>query len=318
MISGANGFIGQFLCLQAASKSYRVTALTRRPWKFSSGIENLVLDDLSNVASIRSVLEEVGVVIHLAARVHVMNESTRDSLGLYQKINVENTLALARVAAESGVKRFIYLSSAKVNGEETNVHKPFTADDVPAPRDPYAISKLEAEISLLALGRQTGMEVVIIRPPLVYGPGVGANFARMMRWVLLGIPMPFGSISNKRSMVALENLANLILICVSKPAAANQVFLVSDGEDISLPQLLRKMAAVLGVPSRIFPFPVSFLWITAKMLGRKNVVQRLCGSLQLDISKTKKLLGWEPPASLDKSLSEVARWYLGSKFRGLK
>ena len=313
LITGANGFVGQALCLQAADEGFPVVTLTRKPLKSSNSLESIVLDDFSKSDSIRTTLEKVQVVIHLAARVHVMNEFSGDALGTYRTVNVEKTLALARAAATSGVKRFIYLSSVKVNGEETFPGKPFTTDDVPAPQDPYGISKLEAEIALLALAKQTGMEVVIIRPPLVYGPGVGANFAAMMRGVLSGIPLPLGAVSNQRSMVALGNLTNLILLCTTHPAAVNQVFLVSDGDDISLPQLLQKMAAALGVPSRVFYFPVSLIWLGAKFLGRKSMAQRLCSSLQLDISKTKRLLGWIPPISLDQGILEAAQWYLRSK-----
>lgn len=313
LITGANGFVGQALCLQAADEGFPVVALTRKPLKSSNSLESIVLDDFSKSDSIRTTLEKVQVVIHLAARVHVMNEFSGDALGAYRKVNVEKTLALARAAATSGVKRFIYLSSIKVNGEETLPGKPFTTDDVPAPQDPYGISKLEAEIALLELAKQTGMEVVIIRPPLVYGPGVGANFAAMMRVVLSGIPLPLGSISNKRSLVSLGNLTDLILLCATHPAAVNQVFLVSDGDDISIPQLLQKMAAALGSPSRVFHFPVSLIWLGAGFLGRKNMAQRLCSSLQLDISKTKRLLGWMPPISLDQGLLEAAQWYLRSK-----
>jgi UDP-glucose 4-epimerase len=316
LITGANGFVGQALCLEAADEGFPVITLTRKPLKSSNFLESIVLDDFSKSDSIRSNLEKVQVVIHLAARVHVMNEFTDYPLNEYRKVNVENTLAIAKAAATSGVKRFIYLSSVKVNGEETFLGKPFAADDVPAPQDPYGISKLEAETALLSLGKQTGMDVVIIRPPLVYGPGVGANFAAMMRGVLLGIPLPLGSISNQRSMVALGNLIDLILLCTTHPAAANQVFLVSDGDDISLPQLLRKMATALGAPSRIFPFPISLIWLGSKLLGRQNVAQRLCSSLQLDIAKTKELLGWIPPVSVDQGLLEAAQWYLSSKVGG--
>lgn len=313
LVTGANGFVGHALCAQAAHDGFSVITLTRKLLKSIRGQENIVLQDFSDTDAIKSAFGRVQVVIHLAARVHVMSESEGDSLSAYWQVNVVNTMALAKAAAQSGVKRFIYLSSVKVNGEETILGGPYTANDVPAPQDPYGVSKLEAEMGLLTLGKQTGMEIVIIRPPLVYGPGVGANFAAMMRGVLSGVPMPLGSISNRRSMVYLSNLIDVILLCVTKPEAANQVFLVSDGEDISLPQLLRKMAAALGVPSRIFPFPVNCLWFAARLLGRKNVARRLCGSLQLDISKTKELLGWTPPVSVDQGLKQTAQWYLSNK-----
>lgn len=309
LITGANGFVGRALCKQANKENYSVITLTRQPFEINGQDQNAVLENYSNPASLQTILDKVDVVIHLAAKVHVMNDSSIDMLGAYRQINVENSLALAKTAAAVGVKRFIYLSSIKVNGEETFIGKPFTADTVPAPHDSYGISKLEAEIALLGLSKKTSMEVVIIRPPLVYGPGVSANFASMMKAISRGLPLPLGAIANKRSMVAIGNLVDLILLCTLHPAASGQIFLVSDDHDVSLPELLRKLGNALDAPARLFAVPVSVIWIFARLLGKQNVAQRLCNSLQLDVSKTKELLAWKPPVSINQALLETAQWF---------
>lgn len=310
LISGANGFVGSALCAQAIKDGYSVFTLTRRPFELTGILGNEVLKDFSKVDSIHSVLEKSQVVIHLAARVHVMNEFSDNALSTYRKVNVENTVALARAAAKAGVKRFIYLSSVKVNGEKTIPDKPFTADDIPAPQDPYGISKLEAELALLSLGRQVGMEIVIIRPPLVYGPGVGANFLSMMEWISRRIPLPLAAINNRRSMVALDNLLSLIDVCISHPRAAGEVFLVSDGQDVSVTQLLEKLAKAMKISTMLLPVPVAMIKFVASALGRSAVAQRLCDNLQLDISKTKIRLEWTPPLNVDEGLKRTADWYL--------
>jgi nucleoside-diphosphate-sugar epimerase len=242
-----------------------------------------------------------------------MKESSLDvlaTLAAYRAVNVEMTLNLARQAALAGVQRFIYLSSIKVNGERTEPGKPFKPDDVPAPEDPYGVSKMEAELALLTLSKETGMEVVIIRPPLIYGPGVGANFMTMMRWVAHRVPLPLGAIHNQRSMLALGNLVNFIATCIEHPKAVGQVFLVSDGQDISVTQLLHKLAYALKVKLFLLPLPHSLIQLLAAALGKGAVAQRLCDNLQLDITKTKALLGWSPPLSLDAGLQITADWYL--------
>jgi nucleoside-diphosphate-sugar epimerase len=239
------------------------------------------------------------VVIHTAARAHVMEDEVADALAEYRRVNVDGTLNLARQAAAAGVKRFIFISSIKVNGEQTPLGQPFTADDTPAPEDAYGISKWEAEQGLLQLASETDMEVVIIRPPLVYGPGVKGNFANMIKLVSKGLPLPLGAIHNQRSLVALDNLVDLIVTCIDHPAAANQVFLAGDGQDLSTTRLLRCVARALGKPSRLIPVPASFLKLAAALLGKKAVAQRLLGSLQLDISKARHLLGWTPPITVE-------------------
>jgi nucleoside-diphosphate-sugar epimerase len=248
--------------------------------------------------------------VHCAGRAHVMNDRSPDALAEFRRVNVQGTVNLARQAAEAGVKRFIFLSSIKVNGELTEVGKPFTADDEPAPEDPYGISKYEAEQALRQIASDSGMELVVIRPPLVYGPGVKANFESMMKWLAKGIPLPLGATrGNRRSLVALDNLIDLIITCLSHPNAANQIFLVSDGEDISTTLLLSRMGKVLGRPARLFYMPLALLKVGALLMRKKTIYQRLTGSLQLDITKTQKLLDWTPPVTLDEGLRRVARGF---------
>lgn len=239
-----------------------------------------------------------------------MNENSSDPLAAFRAVNVEGTLNLARQAAGAGVGRFVYLSSVKVNGEKTDAGHPFTADDAVAPDDAYGQSKHEAEEALRALALETGIEVVIIRPPLVYGPGVKANFARLMHAVHRGLPLPLGAIDNRRSLVALENLVDLIVKCIEHPDAANQTFLVSDGEDLSTTQLLKKIGQALGKPSRLIPVPLVLLKLAGDLVGRGAAIQRLCGSLQVDIEKTRRCLDWTPPLSVDEGLKRVAEEYL--------
>ncbi|WP_460152120.1 UDP-glucose 4-epimerase family protein [Pseudomonas sp. S2_B07] len=272
--------------------------------------QSFYISDISSSTEWGDSLKGVAVIVHAAARVHVMKEVAADALTEFRKINVEGTVNLARQAAQAGVKRFVFISSIKVNGEETNPGHPFTADDNPAPSDPYGISKKEAEGALLALSQETGMEVVIIRPTLIYGPGVKANFRNMMGWLKKGIPLPFGAIHNKRSLVSLENLVSLILVCLKHDNAAGQIFLVSDGVDLSTTELLNRTAEALGVKSRLIPVPERLLVFCAVALGRRALSQRLCGSLQVDISKTRTLLGWNPPVSVQDALNRTAKEFL--------
>jgi len=239
-----------------------------------------------------------------------MNVKSSDPLAEFRLVNVEGTANLARQAAAAGVRRFIYLSSIKVNGEFTEVGHPFTADDAPSPEEPYGVSKHEAEQALRQIAADTGMEVVIIRPPLVYGPGVKANFESMMRWLARGVPLPLAAVSeNRRSLVALENLVDLIVTCLSHPAAANQTFLVSDGEDLSTAELLKRMGAAMGHPARLFYLPPVLLKLAATGLHKPGIYQRLLGSLQLDIAKARQLLGWTPPVSVDEGLRRAAEGF---------
>ena len=311
LVTGASGFVGKQLLSYFSIKGAAVSALVRS----LDGIQDerhevYLCDDFSKIKDSDPAFAGIGIVVHAAARVHVMDDLSADPLSEFRKVNVDGTLNLARQAAASGVRRFIFISSVKVNGESTILNQPFGADDIAAPLDPYGISKYEAEQALLQLANETGLEVVIIRPPLVYGPGVKANFASMMKWLQRGVPLPLGAIKNKRSFVAIDNLVDLVWTCVNHPAAANQIFLAGDGQDLSTTELLQGMAKALGVPARLIPVPMSWLTAAAAILNKSPVAQRLCGSLQVDISKAKELLGWIPPVKVEEALLKTARHFL--------
>jgi len=286
-------------------------AATRRAASnLTNDIEHIKVDALGPDTDWQAAVANIDVVVHTAARVHVMAETASNPLTEFRKTNVEGTLNLARQAAASGVKRFIFVSSIKVNGEMTAPGHPFTADQEPAPIDPYGISKMEAEQGLAVIGNETNMEIVIIRPVLVYGPGVKANFLNMMTWLKRGMPLPLGAIHNRRSLVALDNLVDLIVKTLDHPAAANQTFLVSDGEDLSTTDLLRRLGTALGKPPLLIPLPAWMLHSAASLVGKSNISQRLCGSLQVDIKKNHKLLNWTPPLQVDQALQKVAAHFL--------
>lgn len=312
LLTGSTGFLGTALArwLVEDSRYQLVTAVRREAANLVSGSQPISVGDLEANTDWRSALSGIEVVIHTSARVHVMNDSANEPLTEFRRVNVEGTLNLARQAAAAGVKRFIFISSIKVNGEGTFLNQPYTSEDMPAPVDPYGISKREAEDGLRILAEKTGMEIVIIRPPLVYGPGVKANFLRMMCWLYKGIPLPLGSINNARSLVALDNLVDLIVTCVDYPAAANQTFLVSDDDDLSTAELLKRMARALGKPARLLSIPVWLLKTGAALVGKRDFAQRLLGSLQVDISKTREVLGWSPPVSVDEALKKTAEDFL--------
>jgi UDP-glucose 4-epimerase len=301
-VTGASGFLGQALSRRLRADGYLVTALSRHaptvpeePWVQVQRYEDGAL-----------LLAGQDCMVHLAARVHVTNDAVLDPLAEFRAANVDLTLLLAQQAAQAGVRRFIFISSVKVNGEETAVDRSFTAEDTPRPQDPYGISKMEAEQALRSLAVQTGMEVVVIRPPLVYGPGVRANFEALLRVVARGVPLPLGALQNKRSLVALDNLVDLIACCVDHPKAAGQTFMVSDGEDLSTPGLIRRMAQAMDRPARLIDMPVWFLLLLGKLTGKSGAIQRLCGNLQVDISKTKAVLDWKPPIGVDEGLRRAA------------
>jgi UDP-glucose 4-epimerase len=255
--------------------------------------------DLGAQTDWSAALTGVDAVVHTAARVHVMQEAAADPLVEFRRVNAQGTLSLARQAARAGVQRFVFISSIKVNGEVTRPGCPFTVRDLPAPVDAYGISKQEAEAGLRDIAFQTGMEVVIIRPPLIYGPGVKANFAALMRAVQRGWPLPLGAVHNQRSLVGLDNLVDLIAVCLVHPRAANQTFLVSDGHDLSTSQLVQRLARAAGVSALLLPVPVWVLQAGAALLGRGDAVQRLCGNLQVDISQAQTVLDWKPPVSVE-------------------
>jgi nucleoside-diphosphate-sugar epimerase len=314
LITGATGFVGRRLLARLCEFSdLSVRAAIRRPGSVAPAVESVVVEGLAAATDWRLALQSVEVVVNLAARVHVMIDREPDPLVAFRAVNVDGTLALAAQAAAAGVRRFVHLSSIKVNGEATQPGRPFTAEDVPAPQDPYGVSKLEAEIALRKLAAQTGMEVVIVRPPLVYGPGVKANFETMMRWVLRGVPLPLASIDNRRSLIALDNLVDFIVTCLGHPAAANQTFVVCDEADLSTSDLLRRLGTALGKPARLFPVPVALLELAAAAVGKRTIAQRLCQSLQIDSSKARQLLGWRPPLSTERGLQLAASEFQRSR-----
>ena len=284
LITGASGFVGSRLCEAMRVQGHTVVAAPRNGAAPLTGVD---------------------VVVHLAARVHVMHDTAADPLVLFRAVNVDATLQLAHQAAACGVKRFVFVSSVKVNGEVTPPGRAFTEADAPNPQDAYGLSKFDAEQGLRTLAETAGLDVVIIRPPLVYGPGVKGNFAALMRAVQRGWPLPLGAVHNQRSLVALDNLVDFIGTCIAHPQAANQTFLVSDGHDLSTTELVRGLALVADVPARLLPLPVWALQAGARLVGRGNAVQRLCGNLQVDISKARRLLGWTPPLSVHEGLLRV-------------
>ncbi len=311
-VTGSTGFIGQALVPRLAQKSrVRISVRTKKGKEIIPYADAVFQKDLTATEDWADALTGVSEVVHCAARVHIMTEHALNPLMEFRRANVDGTLKLAQQAVVSGVKRFIFLSSIKVNGEQTLPGETFRADQYANPRDPYGVSKMEAEEGLRALASKTGMEVVIIRPPLVYGSDVKANFLVMMRWLWRGIPLPLGAITeNRRSFVALDNLLDLITTCIDHPAAANQTFLVSDDEDLSTAELLQRLGKALERPARLFSVPISLLKLGANVMGRPEIVQRLCGSLQVDVSKTKEILGWSPPINVDEGLRQVAQHWL--------
>lgn len=308
-VTGVSGLVGRGLVERLVALGWvDVLALTRQSLPNPvSGAAYITVGDISSSTQWHAQLIGVHTLVHCAARVHVMKDTEDDPLAAFRAVNVDGTLNLARKSALAGVKRFVFISSVKVNGESTQPGRVFTENDTAEPQDAYGQSKHEAELGLRQLAIDTGMEVVIIRPPLVYGPGVKANFVALMRAVQRGMPMPLALVRNQRSLVGLGNLVDFIITCCTHTKAANQTFLVSDGQDLSTPDLIRQMAKAAGVHARLWPLPVWVLQVFARLVGKGGAVSRLCGNLQVDISKARSLLGWLPPVSVEDGLSTAMR-----------
>ena len=306
LVTGATGFVGAALVGRLADDGVQTRACIRLAnIRLTDAVHTVQVGEVCEKTDWSQALADIKVVVHCAARVHVMDEQASDPLAAFRRTNVEGSLNLARQAATAGVQRFVFISSVKVNGEATASGLPFRVDDIPAPLDPYGVSKMEAERGLREIAEQTGMAVVVIRPPLVYGPGVKANFAALMRAVQRGWPLPLGAVHNLRSLVALDNLVDFIVTCVAHPEASNQTFLVSDGNDLSTTDLVRGLAQAAGVRALLLPMPVWSLRVAALMLGKGDAVERLCGSLQVDISRARSCLGWNPPLTVEEGLRRV-------------
>ena len=301
LVTGASGFVGRGVMARLAGNGSGWVPVAGVRERRGLLAEEWALGSLEEFGTGGALPEGLEAVVHLAARAHVLDEPEADPLEAFRRVNVEGTLRLARQAADSGVRRFLFVSSVGVNGNASE--RPFTERDVPAPQEPYAVSKYEAEQGLWKLAAETGMEVVVIRPPLVYGPGAPGNFGSLLRWVNKGVPLPLGAVTqNRRSLVALDNLVDLIVTCLDHPAAAGETFLVADGEDVSTAGLLRKVGDALERPARLVPVPVWLLRAGAAALGKREMARRLLGSLQVDASKAREVLGWAPPVSLDDGL----------------
>jgi nucleoside-diphosphate-sugar epimerase len=310
LVTGATGFVGHFLCNRLLAEDFSVCGTllaSESPSSLVDGVEPVTVELLGADTQWSHALAGVDTIIHLAARVHIMDDPSSDPLTEFRKVNVEGTARLAREAAKAAVKRFIFISSIKVNGEESET--PYTPDSPPNPSDPYGISKWEAEQVLREIEDETGLEVVIIRPTLVYGPGVKANFLNMMRILCRGIPLPLASITNKRSLIYVGNLVDALATCATHPEATGKTYLVSDGEDVSTPELLRRTALALGVPVRLFPTPAFLMKLVGKLTGKSGAVNRLAGSLTVDSSKIRQELAWVPPFTLEDGLRKTAGWF---------
>ena len=310
-VTGATGFVGRAIGCKLASRGFNVRALLRSDNSFFATPDNKITytaaGNINSYTDWSAVLIGVDFVIHCAARAHLMHESLGNTLAAYRAVNVDGSRRLAEQAAAAGVRRLVYLSSIKVNGERTALDAPFSFSDRPAPEDAYGISKWEAEQALWEISAKTGLEVVVVRPPLVCGPRVKGNLARLLELVRLGLPLPFSALQNKRSLIGLDNLVDLLIRCVDHPEAAGQTFLVSDGEDLSTPDLVRYMAAAINRSPRLFPVPVSLLRLAGSALGKRAEIDRLVGSLQIDSSHTRQVLSWAPPVSVQEGIRRMVQ-----------
>ena len=303
LVTGANGFVGQSLIPELIAQGHSVTAISREV-NLSLFCCKTIICDLNSLVDFEDEIVGSDIVIHLAGRAHVLNETSQDPYQAYAEINVKATQNLALLASKNGVKRFIFLSSVKANGEETTALS-FNENNRPNPQDDYGKTKLEAEHALLEIAKKSHMQVVIIRPPLIYGKGVKANFKNLIKLCQSKLPLPFGAIHNKRSMVYIENLIDFIALCITHPKAANETFLISDDEDISTTQLIHTIRKSLGIPSLLLPIPQSWIVFMLYLIGRKSLSTRLCGNLQVDITKAKTLLGWKPPFTFEQGIKNT-------------
>lgn len=328
LVTGANGFIGQALCRALIKSGHSIRCVVRAGTpnrnignshthgeavnlsaaETREALETISIGDIGPDTDWSEALTGIEAVVHLAARVHVLKERARNPMAEFRQVNVAGTERLARMAALAGVRRLVYVSSIKVNGEHTH-EVSFTEADTPAPQDAYGLSKWEAEQALLKIAEETGLEVVIVRPPLVYGPGVGANFLRMMDWVNRGLPLPLGAIHNSRSLVYLGNLVDALITCVVHPHAAGKIFLIGDGEDVSTPELIRRLAEAMGRHPHLIPFPPTLLRIAGLLTGKSAEIERLLGSLRVDSARIRRELEWTPTFSMAQGLRETASWY---------
>lgn len=311
LLTGANGFIGKVLCDSLLANSHEITASFRNNAANRAQINSLIIPSIDGETAWGNTLHGIEVVVHLAARAHVLTESAVKPLDEFRKVNTLGTLNLANCAAEAGVKRFVFLSSIGVNGNESII--PFSESSALQPIEPYALSKLEAEEGLQKIAEYMGMEVVVVRPPLVYGSNCPGNFLALLRLIYRGIPLPFGSINNKRSLIGVHNLADFLVQCVEKPEAANKTFLIADDMDISTPKLMRVLAKAMNRPSFLFPMPYQLLHTMTALVGKASVLDKVCGTLQIDSSFARKTLRWTQPLSLYQGLSDAAAWYATSR-----
>ncbi|OGQ59660.1 MAG: hypothetical protein A3G39_08325 [Deltaproteobacteria bacterium RIFCSPLOWO2_12_FULL_43_16] len=311
LITGANGFVGQALCKRMASNGWQIRGTVRSAKQVASlpiGVQAEQIESITADTDWSNALAGVDAVVHLAARVHVMKDTSVDPLSAFREVNVAGAEHLARMASQLGVRRFIYVSSVKVNGEGSKVA--YSEDDEPLPVDPYGISKWEAEMVLHKVAAKTGMEVVILRPPLVYGPSVKANFLRLLKLTKMGIPLPLASLKNQRSMIYVGNLVDAIMTCLEHPKAVGETFMVSDSEDVSTSDLIRMIAKVMGKKARLIPFPLPLLKVVGQLFGKSPEIERLTGSLCIDSSKIRKVLGWKPPYTMEEGVSKTVQWYV--------
>ncbi|QIT55910.1 SDR family oxidoreductase [Aquisalimonas sp. 2447] len=317
LVTGCNGFVGDALVSGLAESGYSVRGAVRRHNGRGGSFEQVAVGEVGGATDWQRAVAGVEAIIHLVARTHATGERGGGDLADYRPINVDGTRRLAEEAARAGVRRLVFVSSVKVNGERTT-SEPFKASDTPAPEDAYGISKREAEQALAEVSARTGLEVVIVRPPLVYGPGVKGNFARLVKLVERGLPLPLGAVDNRRSLVALPNLVDLLVRCVEAPNAAGQTFLVSDGEDVSTPRLIRMLGEASGRRAPLVPVPTALLRLAGRLTGRSEQVDRLCGSLQVDISATREALGWTPPVQIKDALRDTVAGDSESSFSSSK